>query len=494
MSSWLRVRRRPARLAGATLALLGACLATRAAGREPGVGPSGAVHFVAPTGSATGSGSAEAPWDLATALAGGGGRIAPGDTVWLRGGTYRGVFRTSLQGAPERWIVFRQARGERATIDGTLRADGAYLAFWGFEVMQTTPTTYGIQANTDHGRFINLIVHDAGTQGVSFWTQAVDAELYGCIVYNNGTHENLDHGTYVHNEEGTKRISDNVFFNNLARGIQIYASPKNPVLRNIRVEGNVSFGNGTISTVVAARSNLIFNAPVPTEGMVGIGNMLYYAGDEGINLRAGRYAPQANRDIELRDNYIVGGKVGLEMAEPWNRAIVTGNVIVGSRDVVQLGGASLAGHYEWTGNTFVRDRTARSWRYEGTRSDWEDWRRRSGLGGADSVLPEPPTITKVFVRPNQYEPGRATIAVFNWGHDSLVAVNPAEILQAGDRYEVHNVQALFGAPVVRGVYQGSPILLPMAGVEPPAPLGRITRTPPRTGPAFDVFLLTRTPG
>jgi hypothetical protein len=48
--------------------------------------------------------------------------------------------------------------------------------------------------------------------------------------------------------------------------------------------------------------------------------------------------------------------------------------------------------------------------------------------------------------------------------------------------------------VVRGVYQGSPILLPMAGVEPPAPLGRITRTPPRTGPAFDVFLLTRTPG
>jgi hypothetical protein len=30
----------------------------------------------------------------------------------------------------------------------------------------------------------------------------------------------------------------------------------------------------------------------------------------------------------------------------------------------------------------------------------------------------------------------------------------------------------------------------MAGVAPPVALGRLTRKPPRTGPAFDVFLLT----
>lgn len=468
-----------------SLLFLAGVLAAPAAGTSP------CVHFVSPTGSAAGTGAADRPWDLATALAGAGGRVHPGDTVWLGGGTYRGAFGTQLRGAPGRWIVFRQAAGERATIDGTLRAEGAYLAFWGFEVMQSAPTTYGIQANTDHGLFINLVVHDAGTQGISFWTPAVDAEMYGCIVYNNGTHENLDHGTYVHNETGTKLIADNVFFNNMARGIQIYASPRNPVIRNIRVEGNVSFDNGTISTAVAARANLIFNAPVPTEGMVGIGNMLYYAGADGINIRAGRYAPQNNHSLVLQDNYIVGGKVGLEMSEPWSQATVTGNVVAGSRDLVSLGGEGLANRYRWSGNTWALGGGAKGWRYETSAYGWDEWRERTGLGASDSVLPSLPTATRVFVRPNKYEPGRAHIVVYNWGRESAVAVDLAGVLRTGDRYEVRNVQDLFGAPVVSGEYRGAPIRIPMTGVTPPAPQGRVLRTAPRTGPAFDAFVVTR---
>src|SRR3970282_196730 len=40
--------------------------------------------------------------------------------------------------------VSRQRAGPRATIDGTLLAEGAYLTFWGFEIMQSNPTTYGL--------------------------------------------------------------------------------------------------------------------------------------------------------------------------------------------------------------------------------------------------------------------------------------------------------------------------------------------------------------
>lgn len=416
-----------------------------------------------------------------------------GDTVWLRGGTYRGAYRTALDGAPGRWIVFRQYPGERATIDGTLRADGAYLAFWGFEIMQSSPDSYGLQANTDHGRFINLVVHDAGTQGVSFWTPAVDAELYGCIIYNNGTHENLDHGVYVHNENGSKLIADNVFFNNLARGIQVYASRNNPVIRNIRVEGNVSFNNGTISTVAAARENLIFNAPVPTEGMVGIGNLLFFSGREGVNLRVGKYAPQNNHDIVLRDNYAAGGKIGLEMVEPWLHATVVGNEFLGSRDLVKVGGAGIAQHYQWFDNRWGWD-AGRAWSYDARAYDWTGWRRATGLGARDQVETTRPSVTRVFVRPNRYEAGRAHIVVYNWGGQPEVAVNVTGVLRLGDRYEVRNVQALFGPPVASGVYRGAPISIPMTGVSAPTPLGRLTRTPPRTGPAFDVFLLTRRPG
>jgi hypothetical protein len=241
---------------------------------------------------------------------------------------------------------------------------------------------------------------------------------------------------------------------------------------------------------VAARENLIFNAPVPTEGMAGIANMLYFAGNEGINLRVGKYAPQNNHDIVLRDNYVAGGKIGLEMIEPWNKATVTGNTFIGSRDVVKVGGASLPGHYQWSGNTWVRDPGAKAWRDEDKAYEWDDWKRASGLGGRDYVLPEPPKTSKVFVRPNRYEPGRAHIVVYNWGGGATVAVDVSSVLKPGDRYEVRNVQALFNAPVVSGVYQGGAIGIPMTGVTPPAPIGRVTRTPPKTGPAFDVFLLT----
>ena len=483
------------RRAWAAVALCLAGLAAGAPGRHrpPSASPAPHVgYYVSPNADTGGTGTAERPWSLATALSGAGGRLQPGDTVWLRGGTYRGTFRTELQGLPGRWIVFRQYPQKRATIDGTLRADGAYLTFWGFEIVQTTPSTYGLQANTDHGRFINLVVHDAGTQGISFWTPAVDAELYGNIVYNNGTHENLDHGVYVHNEDGAKLIADNVFFNNLARGIQVYASPRNPAIRNVRVEGNVSFNNGTISTVVAARQNLIFNAPVPTEGMVGIGNLLYFSGPDGVNLRVGKYAAQNNRDLVLRDNYAAGGRIGLEMIEPWQQATVTGNVFIGSGDVVQVGGGNLTGHYQWTNNTWVRDANARAWRYAGRRYAWGDWRRATGLGESDQVLSDPPQETKVFVRPNRYEPGRAHIVIYNWGKLSQVAVDVSGVLGEGDCYEVRNVQAMFGPPVARGVYQGGLIYVPMAGVAPPVPMGRVMRVPPRTGPAFDVFVLTTT--
>src|SRR6266849_5816512 len=211
--------------------------------------------YVTPNGSTAGAGALAVPWELNTALS----CALEGDTVWLRGGVYGGDFATALSGTASAPILFRQYPGERATIDGTLRADGDYLTFWGFEIMQSAPNTYGLQANTNAGHFINLIVHDAGTQGVSFWTPGENAELYGCIIYNNGTHENLDHGVYVHNETGTKVIADNVFFDNFARGIQVYASSNNPAIRNVPVEGHVAFNDGYISSLVSCRQNVVLN-------------------------------------------------------------------------------------------------------------------------------------------------------------------------------------------------------------------------------------------
>jgi hypothetical protein len=145
--------------------------------------------------------------------------------------------------------------------------------------------------------------------------------------------------------------------------------------------------------------------------------------------------------------------------------------------------------YAWSRNVFHADPSAR-WRYDATTTTVPSvWRDLTGLGAFDEIIPTLPTQTRVFVRPNKYERGRAHIAVVNWGGEGTVSVELHGILHKGDRYLVRNVQDLWGTPVASGTYDGSPIVLPMNGVTPPAAVGR-PGTPPRTGPFFDTFLLT----
>ena len=454
-----------------------------------------------PYGTSTGNGTNDAPWDLATALSGGhGNTIQPGDTVWIRVGTYPGSFRTSLQGTATAPILFRQYPGERATIDGSLRADGAYLTFWGFEIKQSDPTgpagSYLLQAYTENGRFINLVLHDAGISGVSMSADAGSGvELYGCIIYNNGTHENIDHGIYAHNATtGAKYITDNVFFANYARGIQVYEN--SGLTRNFQVSGNISFNNGTISAT-SSQVNLLISAPAITSGMVARDNLLYFSPGVGdAQLRLGNYdtsdSALYNQSIVVENNFAVGGFVGLEMQYQWAQAVVQNNTFVGngSTDVVRTGGPSV-NVYTWSGNTYYRDPNATAWEQNGTAYSFSDWRTATGLGGSDQASPGSPGTTRVFLRPNLYEPGRAFIAVYNFAAQNPVSVDISGIVAPGHRYEIRNVQNVFGAPVVSGTYSGGSVAIPMDGVQPPAVIGRSApRAAPKTGPDFDAFLLT----
>ena len=474
-------------------------LALAACGHDPTavVLPPGTRHgyYVRTTGSPSGTGADSAPWDLVTALAGAGGVIQPGDTVWIRHGVYRGSFETDLSGGASDPIIFRGYPGERATIDGTLRADGAFLTFWGFEIMQSHPLASVepvLRANTRDGRFVNLVLHDAGESGVNFIkNRGEGVELYGCVVYNNGTSENVDHGVYAHNQTaGSKAILDNVFFTNYARGIQVYAD-EDSALRNIRVEGNVAFNNGSISAS-STPVNLLVSALVPTGGITVRDNLLYAsAGTDGIGLRIGDYDSLFNGDIVIEGNYAAGGASGLQLRHRWSQATVRNNTLVGSVAVVQTGGLALDLAYSWSGNRYYRDPAATGWEHDQAEYDFAGWKAHTGLGAADEAVGTPPAEARVFVRPNRYEAGRAHVIVYNWPRAASVAVDLAGVLALGDRYEVRNVQDVFGAPVVAGTFDGAPVAIPMGGVAPPAPIGRFApRQPPRTAPEFDVFLVT----
>ena len=54
------------------------------------------------------------------------------------------------------------------------------------------------------------------------------------------------------------------------------------------------------------------------------------------------------------------------------------------------------------------------------------------------------------------------------------------------------VQALDGS-ILSGAYAGGAISLPMTAVPPPTPIGMSSSPAPVTGPAFDVFVVTRVP-
>jgi len=83
------------------------------------------------------------------------------------------------------------------------------------------------------------------------------------------------------------------------------------------------------------------------------------------------------------------------------------------------------------------------------------------------------------------------VVIYNPSEQGGVAVNLGGVLNAGDRFEVRNVQDLRGTPVTSGTYDGGMVNVPMGGVTPPTPIGLSSSQAPRTGPGFDVFIVTK---
>src|SRR2546423_6652410 len=442
-------------------------------------GGGGTSHYVSPSGSSAADGTRARPWDLATALAGAGGRIAPGDTIWLRGGTYRGAVVSSVHGAPGAPVVVRQYRGERAVIDAagrtspTRRGDlfvvtGEYAVFWGFELMdsdpdRTTDTRPNMVVNdASHTRYVNLIVHDGG---IGFYTYAppADVEVSGCLFYNNGwevPRQANGHAIYAKSNTGPLVLRDNIVFDQFGYGLHVYTEARSGLLNNIRLEGNVVFNNGTLSAKSGA-ANILVGGRARADAIVARDNLAYFSpGVSQTNAVFGWRSAHNVRNgaLTLSRNYLVGGNVVLDL-HAWERWDVRDNTLYGpgARPIVAL------------------DETVEP------------------LDGTNRVLAAPPPQAAGFVRAHAYEGGRANVVVYNWAHQDTVPITLSAVVERGDPYAVDNAQYLFAAPVAGGVYGGAAGRLPLRGVTPPAPNRGCPPPPPSTGSAFGVFVVTRLP-
>jgi hypothetical protein len=458
--------------------------------------------YVAPNGSPGGNGTPENPLDLLTALSGNSNLIRPGDTVWLRGGSYAGSFTSNLTGSPQSPIMVRQFPGERATIDSAnsnapaLTVNGEWAIYWGFEITNSNPDRVntrpnGVMIYGPNTKFINLVVHDTGV-GMGFWTPAINSEIYGCVVYRNGWQgpppdRGHGHGIYSQNADGTKRIVDNIIFDQYGYGIHNYAEAGD--LRGFHIEGNVIFDNGSSAKPDNANDpNILVGGRNPAERVALIGNFTYHHFDKIATNVWLNYSAQNNKDLTLQGNYFVGG-TPLIMTE-WLRVTATNNTLIGpgGLTVVKLPKGTLPSAYNWDFNTYYTGNSTSAspfvFETEGHSLSYTfpDWQKITGFdlnGQALKTITAKPAGVKVFVRPNLYEAGRAHIAVYNWDGNATAEVNVGNALAPGARYEIRSVYDYFGQPVAAGVYQGAPIQLPMTGG--------------KTGPEFNAFVLSTVP-
>jgi hypothetical protein len=384
-------------------------------------GVEAADRYVAVDGSPDGRGTKDSPWDLESTLAGR-QKVAAGDTVWIRGGTYKHPNRelgspgyaVKLAGEEGKPVHVRAASGERVTIDGglTVQAPSTHLWIWDLEILVSEnfsmsrrveepgshPQSYnrpwgGLNVHAGHGcKYINLVIHD-NAQGISFWSAATESEVYGCIIYDNGwdaPDRGHGHAVYTQNKEGTKTISDCIMTGGYGYTMHAYGSSR-AYVDNYLVEGNVCYRGGPF----------LIGGGRPSRNVCARENCLY-----GISMRIGYSAPY-NEDCRICDNLIVGGALQINN---YRKVVQEGNMVLRKED------------------------------------------------------PRPSdTPARIILRPNRYDPSRAHLVIFNWGGNPTVDVAPGDFLRPADTFRLLNPRDLFGQPVVAGPFDGKPIAVPVDG-------------------------------
>jgi hypothetical protein len=375
-----------------------------------------AEWYVAPQGRADRPGTAEAPWDIASAL-GGRREIGPGDTIWIGPGIYHATSRVGglgyevrLAGREGHPVRIRGVPGARATVDGGLNIlpPSTYLEIRDLEITVSEPRpaepvppdpTYrnvnrpwgGLNVSSGTGcRFINLVIHD-NSQGVSWWTPSKDSELYGCIIYDNGwagTDRGHGHAVYTQNADGTKTIADCIMAGGHGYSLHAYGSSRADV-DNYLVTGNIAY----------AANTFLIGGGKPSHNIRARDNVLH-----GVTLELGYTAPR-NVDCEVLDNVIVNAGLRINKFER----------VTAERNLVLARGEA----------------------------------RPKGV--------------HAILRPNRYDPRRAHLAVLNWERRTEVEVDTGQFLQASESYRLLDPRNVFGEPVRAGKADGRPIRVPVAG-------------------------------
>jgi hypothetical protein len=333
-------------------------------------------------------------------------------------------------------------------------------------------------------------------------------EVNGAITFFNGvvdTTRGHGDGLSIQNRVGTKRIIDVISFGNHGAGMKV--SGESGYGTGVHFEGVTSFNNGIASltaTAVDKIENLFVGTAVsPADRITLLANNLYHMpGTVASNATLG-FQTLSNGSLVMRDNVIMGGSVALS-SKHWQSATVTGNTLYTGGSYGVNTDHSLARVtspsgvvYNWNSNNYIDGTSGYPFTYNAAVNQfgtgnltYPDWRKSSGFDSESTYRTGQPTGTLVRVRPNQYERGRAHVAVYNWGHLASVQVDLSSSgLAIGETFEVRDAQNYFGTPVFTGTYTGALVTLPVSNLPIGMPVGQVLFTPIHTAPEFAAFVV-----
>ena len=418
-------------------------------------------YYVSPDGAAGAPGTLDEPLDLQTALSAKSPAKAC-DTIWLRGGVYRGTFTTGISGVEGGPIIVRQHHGERAVIDSapspatSIAVNTNFVWLWGFEVTNSDPLRLsaepvawpgdlrrgtGVLTRGTGIKVIDMVIHDLA-RGIQV-TDSVAPELYGNLIFNNGwdgPSASNGSGIETENQTAPQVIADNIIFNQYGHGIIAISSDTRQV-NNLTIEGNFAFNNGLPGRSGFTRDVLV-GGGIPPANLILTENATYGGAQTLIGYGNGCEA------ATIRNNYLVGSTpLLLEKC----KATMENNTLFGK---YPFGPLLLA----YPANKFY---------------------------------PERPTGIVVRYRPNRYEPGRAHIAVYNWDSRTPVPLDLGQAgLAAGDRFEIYDAQNYGNPIVVDTVPAGGIVQVTTTGLKAASPVG-YAPTIAHTGPEFAVFIVRK---
>jgi len=319
------------------------------------------VYYVAPNGSDSNPGTLQRPF---SSINKGAALLDPGDTLYLRAGTYHQTVYVGGSGTAGLPITIAGYPGEEAIIDGehTLPssswsvlfiAEGNRLVVRDLTIKRSN--WIGLQIKGHHSQAINVKSHLHMENGILVNGSASYSIVEGCEVFSN----------CMSNEQFQRSRGD------WASGLSAARGPEHVALRNNRVWNNWGEGLSTYETQytliegntvydnqlniyisdtrhATVRNNLIYSTP---------GNPCYRESQVGIALGDERYNPPSSDNL-IVNNLLLGNAKNLYY---WSGVSGGGLVNVTIAHNTFVNGTSetnlklLAGHHTntWIGNNIV---------------------------------------------------------------------------------------------------------------------------------------------